>query len=446
MNMKHRKCLGIIVTVICAFSVIATEIHVNNLKGDDANNGTTPASAVATFARAMKLVQPGGKLNITNTGTPYYERLIIRGDLGKDGNDFIIEGNNAIISGLRPLATNKFIERDGAFFIAIGKRGSHMNPKLFAGGRVLPETTKREELNPGKFFWAGDGFYFIPEAGKTLADYKFQGSIEDSGVAFIGGKNILLRNLISEHNPNDGFNLHGSCYGITVENVVGRNNGDDGFSAHADVEVQVKNSVFHGNTYGIEDVHASITSYRNVKIYGNRTGIHFSGGIHQLINCEIKDNSIQLVIDPGIAFSYLGTSREPAIFSGKCFVKNTRISGNGIAVRIGSRASLTLISSDVLSEKGTALELFSGSELFILASVVRGALPLQMNKAKIFGDKNLFFPDKFRINGTDLNLETFKKATSGNAESFSETPRYKDGILVQQPFMQKSPRIALGVN
>lgn len=446
MNMKYRKCLGIMVAAICAFSAIATEIHVNNLQGDDANDGASPASAVATFARAVKLVQPGGKLNIANTGTPYYERLIIRGDLGKDGRDFIIEGNNAIISGLRPLATDKFTERDGAFFIEIGKRGSHMNPKLFTGGQVFPEATKREELKPGEFFWTGDGFCFIPEVGKTLADYKFQGSIEDSGIAFIAGRNILLRNLISEHNPNDGFNLHGSCLGITIENVVGRNNGDDGFSAHADVDVQVRDSVFHGNAYGIEDVHASVTSYRNVKIYGNRIGVHFSGGIHQLINCEIKDNAIQLVIDPGTAFAYLGTNREAAIFAGKCFVKNTRISGNGTAVRIGSRASLTLINSDVLSEKGTALELFSGSELFILASVVRGVLPLQMNKAKIFGDKNLFFPDKFRVDGADINLEALKKATSGNAESFSETPRYKDGILVQQPFMQKSPRINLGVN
>lgn len=441
-----RSIIGLAVCMACTAAYGSVIIHVDNLNGNDGNDGRSPGTAVATFARAMSLSTPGGGLNIANTGKPYYESLFLRGGLGEKGKDFVVEGNNAVISGLRNLNANEFIDKgNGVFYLKIGKRNSNVNPRMFVNDRQLPEAAKTGELGEGEFRHADEGFYFRPESGKRISDYPLQGSTGDSGVLFIHARNVTVRNLISEHNANDGFNLHGSCHGITIENVVGRNNGDDGFSAHEDVEVQVRDSVFHGNVYGIEDVNASVSGYRNVTVHDNAIGVHFSGGIHTLISCDIRDNGIQLVVDPGAPSVYLGTDRAPMIFGGKSFVKNCRISGKDNGIKVGNRVSLTLIGSDVNSGK-CAIELLPGSELYMLTSVVKGQPPLRARQAKIFGDRNMFHPDSFMLDGKAVDIQTFKRDSNSNSMSFCEEARYKDGKVIQQPFMDKSPRIGLGTD
>lgn len=437
-----RKTVFVLLATI-ALHLESAEIFVNNRSGKDSNDGLSAGNAVASFAAAMKLARPGDSLNIANTGTPYYESLIIRGNMGKDGLDFTVEGNGSVISGLIPLETDKFIPQDKGFFFLYGKKNSNVKPQLFHDGKLLPEAAKPDSTKPGEFCRTGDGFFFVPETGKSIKDYRLQGSLRDSGVVFLRASNVMVRNLISEHNANDGFNLHGSCHGITAENITGRFNGDDGFSAHEDVEVQIRNSSFHGNSYGIEDVNASVSSYRNVTVSDNKTGVHFSGGIHQLINCRITNNAIQVQVDSGNPAAYMGTVKEPAIFNGICFIKNTRITGAGVSLRISSRSSVSLIGSELYSDN-IALDLHQDSEVFLLGSVVHGALPLQMNKARLFGDKNLFYPEKFKIDDTETDLAGLRKSTQSNADSFCEKPDFSNGILRQQPFMQKSPSLFLG--
>lgn len=437
------RFLAVAIISLCTFQVQCAEIHVNNKTGSDRNDGLKPTSAVASFAQAMIIARPGDILNIANTGNIYYESLFLRGELGKDGRSFVVEGNGATISGLADLDMSKFSVMGTGYFLNIGKRNSNVKPKLFIDGKVLPEAVRAETTKPGEFCWTGDGFFFIPAVNRKIADYKFQGSLRDSGVVFIGARNVLVRNVISEHNSNDGFNLHGSCFGITAENITGRFNGDDGFSAHEDVEAEVRNGRFYGNSYGIEDVNASLTSYRNVVVENNLVGVHFSGGIRRLIGCRIENNGIQVVVDPGASAAYLGADKEPAIFNGSCFIKNTVIKGDEIGLRVGAKSAVTLINSEIKSAK-IAIDLLPGAELFAIADVIQGAVAIQMNQAKVFGDKNLFFPDKFKINGADTDFVGFKKATSSNALSLCEIPKYQDCKLQQQPFMDKSPRIMLG--
>ncbi len=415
-------------------SLPAAEWFVNNRTGDDANDGSSAAKARKSFAAVMKLVKPGDTLQIADTGSPYYESLALRGDFGKNGAPLTVEGNGAVISGLTELDPAQWVPRDGGFFYPIGKRPSNWRLYLYENGRRLPLDS---------FAWKGDGFLFRPAEGKTPADYRLSANLRDSGVQIGHGKNITIRNLVAEHHGNDGFNIHGSCYGLRFEGVTGRHNGDDGFSAHEDGEAYVINSEFHGNSYGIEDINLSRTTFVNVRIHGNQTGVHFSGGYHALIDCTLSDNLVQLRVDAGRPAVYLPDAPEAAGFDGECFIKNTRVTGGNEGLRVSRRSKVTLLNS-LFRTGGAAVELTPGSELYLAGTVLTGDLPIAVNQARLFGDKNLFFPDRMKFDQKGVALAEFKELTKSNAQSIAEEPRLKGDRVEQQPFLGKSPRLHLG--
>ncbi len=424
-------------------SLIAADVFVNNQTGSDANDCLTADCAAATFDKAMKVAKPGDRLIIANTGKPYYESLFLKSDLGKDGQNFVVEGNGAVISGLGKLDMSKFELKDGQYYYELGKKASNLNPKIYIGDQQFPEAKDKSNVQPGEFAWTGSGFVFAPAIGKTIKDYELNASLRDSGVVYINAKNITVRNLISEHNQNDGFNFHGSCYNLVAENIVGRNNGDDGFSIHEDGEIAVYNAEFYGNCYGIEDINASVTSYHNVKIYNNQTGIHFSGGQRTLVNCILTDNVKQLFINSGTPGGYLGADKTAHAYAGTAYLKNCKISGGDFGIRVAERAKVCMFNSEI-SVKSNAIELLSGGELYLMGSVILGNPAAVINQSALLGDKNLFYPGNFKINGNQADFAAFVKEIKSNAESVCEEPQYDNGELKQQPFMSKSPRLKLG--
>jgi len=437
------KKLLILTALGAVLSLAATDVFVNNQTGSDANDALAADRAAATLDKAMKIAQPGDRLIIANTGKPYFESLFLRGDLGKDGQNFVIEGNGAVISGLGKLDMSKFELKDNQYYYELGKKASNLNPKLYLGTQQLPETKDLKNVKPGEFAWTGSGFLFVPADGKSIKDYELNASLRDSGVVCNNAKNVTVRNLVAEHNQNDGFNFHGSCYNLIAENIVGRYNGDDGFSVHEDGEVAVYNAEFYGNCYGIEDINASVTSYRNVKIYNNQTGIHFSGGQRTLVNVTLTDNAKQVFINSGAPAGYLGTDKTPGIYAGTAYLKNCKITGGDFGLRVAERARVSMFNSEI-SVKSNAVELLNGGELNLVGCVILGNPAAVVNKSMLLGDKNLFYPGNFKIDDKSVDFTVFVQEIKSNAESVCEEPQYDNGELRQQPFMSKSPRLRLG--
>lgn len=437
------KKLLILAACGAMLSLVATDVFVNNRTGSDTNDALAADRAAATFDKAMKIAKPGDRLIIANTGKPYYESLFLKGDLGKDGQNFVVEGNGAVVSGMGKLDMNKFELKDNQYYYELGKKAANLNPKIYLGEQLLPETKDLKNIKPGEFAWTGSGFLFVPAAGKTIKDYELNASLRDSGVVFIGAKNVTVRNLVSEHNQNDGFNFHGSCYNLIAENIVGRNNGDDGFSVHEDGEVAVYNAEFYGNCYGIEDINASVTSYHNVKISNNQTGIHFSGGQRALVNCTLTDNVKQVFINSGTPSGYLGTDKNPGAYAGTCYIKNMKISGGDFGIRVAERAHVSMFNSEI-SVNSNAIELSNGCELYLTGCVISGDPAAVINQSTLLGDKNLFYPGNFKVDNKPVDFAAFLQQIKSNAESVCEEPQYDNGELRQQPFMSKSPRLKLG--
>jgi len=90
---------------LCAALLTATAAadtwYVNNAAGDDANDGRSAETAFATLARAAAALKTSDRLIIANTGRPYYESLRLIHTGGTPARPMIVEGNGAVLSGLR---------------------------------------------------------------------------------------------------------------------------------------------------------------------------------------------------------------------------------------------------------------------------------------------------------------------------------------------------------
>lgn len=439
----NGKAVFILSLMSAALHFSAAEWFVDNRTGSDANGGDRADAARKSFSAVTKLLKPGDTLHIANTGIPYAESLVLRGNFGLNGKPLTVEGNGAAITGLVPLDPEKWTARDNGFFYPTGKQPSNWRLYLYSSGKRLPVSADPAACVPGSFAWCGDGFFLRPEEGRKPADYRLEANLRDSGVQILQGKNITVRNLISEHNGNDGFNMHGSCHGLRFENIVGRWNGDDGFSIHEDGEAYVAGAEFHDNSYGIEDINLSRTTYSGVRIYNNRTGVHFSGGNHALIGCSFYDNATSLKIGPGRAAVYLPEARDASAFWGECFIKNTRIAGGKDGLTVNGRSTVTLINS-LIQSGGTTVSLAPGSELYMAGSILVGGCPIEMDKATLSGDRNLFYPDQMKVGSKIVSLPEFGKLTGSNALSVSEKPKTEGRSIEPQPFLGKSPRMQLG--
>jgi len=77
--------------------------YVNNRIGNNENDGLSPKAPVATIAKAIQLSQTSDTLELSNTGIAYREPMLFRRLGGQPDRPFLVEGNGAVLSGLKAL-------------------------------------------------------------------------------------------------------------------------------------------------------------------------------------------------------------------------------------------------------------------------------------------------------------------------------------------------------
>ncbi len=318
-------------------------MFVNNLTGADTNSGQTAACAVATIARAVALARPGDTLVLTPTGRPYAESLRLHGRSGTPTAPLVVEGNGAVLTGLRPLPADQWqVRPDGLCFYPHPRRGAR-RPYLVEKGRPVAVADRPESLPPGAHCWTTNGLFFRPAAGATLADHALEGTLLDAGAHFSDVSYVTVRNLTCEYFSNDGFNVHGECRGLVFENIIGRHNGDDGFSVHEDVEAVVRGGWFHDNDYGIQDVNAARSFFHGVRVERNRkAGVHFSGGLHTLTDSVVRDHRTDAILITPNSAAHIGLSDDHPLARGLVALKNVRVQGAAVGVHAGAGATVAV--------------------------------------------------------------------------------------------------------
>ena len=273
----------------------ATEYHADSKRGDDANDGLSAATAFKTLENATKHLKAGDVLNLA-AGSFFREALIIR-ESGTAEKPILVRGNGAVVSGLHPIDAAKW-ESKGSdlWFQASDRYWGALRPRVFIGDEMISVQVRPQELKPGTATWRKDGIYFRAENEKTPMDYALYGGVgrskaEHSGVIIDGQSYITIENLVAQHFPNDGFNVHGSCRGLVFQNIIARHNGDDGFSIHDDVCATVVGLHSHHNDFGIQDVGFSQTIVSGAILEQNRLcGFDEHGGMRILRDSIVRAN------------------------------------------------------------------------------------------------------------------------------------------------------------
>ena len=278
----------------------ATDYHVDSKIGDDANDGLSAATAFKTLERAAKRLKAGDVLNLA-AGSLFSEALVIKAS-GTAAKPILIRGNGVVVSGRHPMDGSKWETKGGdLWFQANNRCWGALRPRVFIGDEMISLSVKPQDLKPRTAVWRKEGTYFRAESGKSPRDYALLGGVgrsrnEHSGVIIDGQSYITIENLVAQHFPNDGFNVHGTCRGLVFRNIVARHNGDDGFSIHDDVCATVVGLHSHHNDFGIQDVGFSQTIVSGAVLEQNRLcGFDEHCGIRILRDSVIRANGVRQI-------------------------------------------------------------------------------------------------------------------------------------------------------
>lgn len=333
---KHKVIpLAAFLAVAVAFLPVlasATEYHADSKRGDDANDGLSAAAAFKTLERATKCLKAGDVLNLAS-GSFFRESLVIRAS-GTAAKPIAVRGNGAVVSGMQPIDVEKWEPKgSGLWFQASDRYWGALRPRVFIGDEMISVQVRPQELNPGTATWRREGIYFRAESGKTPRDYVLHGGVgrskvEHSGVIIDGQSYITIENIVAQHFPNDGFNVHGTCRGLVFRNIVARHNGDDGFSIHDDVCATVVGLHSHHNDFGIQDVGISQTIVGGAILEQNRLcGFDEYGGMRILRDSVVRANGRRQI---GVHPSQSGgrTISSPMGLA-SVYLENVKVDGGG---------------------------------------------------------------------------------------------------------------------
>ena len=443
----------LIATLICQITI--ADIYVNNKNGSDRNPGKSPDKAVMTLEAGVQRMRRTNdrKLILANTGTPYYESLMFINFSGTPQSPIVIEGNGAVISGLKEIPAAKWkLHKDGIWYYAQRRYGA-LRPYLVIDGKRVPEMPLAK-LKENSHYWSRKGVFFKGEKGKSIKDYKIFATVLVSGFVVDNSSYITCRNLTCEYFSNDGFNVHGDSQSLFFENIIGRRNGDDGFSIHEDVGATVRGGQFYENDFGIQDVDASRSEYYGIVVNKNRKlGINLIGGIHTVVDAVVKDNKwtqIQLQSNyPG----HLNFAKDNPHFAGTFYLKNIWVSNGPVGIKVLRDAAVTVSNSFVSNCKTGVV--YNGTGSFqMYKSIIQNCAKTEVNAIgkKFHFDLNSYYPGRMIVNGKSYNSKDFKSwqaASKGDASSviaaaeLAPDGSIKNNVYIKNP-QKKKARILLG--
>lgn len=264
---------------------LSSDIHVDPVKGDDGNDGRS--LPVKTIKRGIALAGPGDTVHLATA--LYHENANLSSKKGLLDKPITLDGHGSVLDGSEPVRAADWEARGNGLFRKAKLIPGMNNPatqsavimrwfflwdgKMNHMGRTskgpAAPLKKPEDLQPGEWTYAKDedAFYVKVEPSQDLDAAKIRAPLRDAGVIESGAaQHIVVRNVISTHVYNDGFNIHGSERDCAFENIAAIECGDDGFSAHEDAECRIDGYVSVGNSTGLCDTVSSVTHYRNLYI------------------------------------------------------------------------------------------------------------------------------------------------------------------------------------
>lgn len=295
--------------VSIARPIAARDIFVNNETGDDsfmgriATPGQTVDGPVRSIGRALALAQPGDRIVLAKTKTPYRESITFAGErLGRGIlNDFILEGNGAILDGSAPIPVEAW-QPDRDFWKRTGRAVFRFTPEgkshqqLFLGDRPAVRVyvdrlaAVPPALEPMQWCLFQGTIYFCVEPDRHPQDYPLRYAKLATGITLHHVQGITIRDLIVQGFQLDGINLANTARDIRLQRVVLRGNGRAGLAVGGASRGDLIDSLLGDN--GV----AQILTLPNSELH-----------VH---NCQVLGNTAPAWVDEGGRFFLEGKPQQ----------------------------------------------------------------------------------------------------------------------------------------
>jgi hypothetical protein len=254
----HRCFLTIAVCLSASATALARDIYVDNLSGDDRNDGaiaTTNSSGSGpcrTIARALRAAQKGDRIVLANTGEPYRESITLQGgrNSGFAEDPLVIVGNGAVLDGSQPVPKDGWKHVAGDVF--------SFRPHLLAYQQLFlddrpavrqPVTADftMPELEPREWCLFDRAIRFRTEEFRTPAEYNLTYAALPVGITLYEVRHVVIRDLTVQGFQLDGINAHDSAFDVLLYNVTARGNGRSGVSVGGASRVRFESSLIGNN-------------------------------------------------------------------------------------------------------------------------------------------------------------------------------------------------------
>lgn len=240
-------------------TLCADDLFVNNESGDDRNTGqplansTYNAGPVRSIGRALQLANPGDRIFIEKTDTPYYESLSLEGWRlsGAGSAPFqIIADEGTILDGTKAVPVDEWQHVGGGVFRFQPQRMAFQ--QLYLDGKPAERVLANDrytipELQPGQWALVGGWMYFQVDEQQTPAQYDLRYCYHQTGITLYSLDHVVIRGLTVQGFQLDGINAHDT---VTRCDIIGcklRGNGRSGLSVGGASRVTVASTIAGAN-------------------------------------------------------------------------------------------------------------------------------------------------------------------------------------------------------
>lgn len=422
------KMLFVSIFVILILSAAnAKSIYVDPKNGSDLAAGNKKAP-FSTIKKAIDVTAPGDTVHLSPV--IYHESITFNAEKsGTSEKPIVVDGHGAIIDGASPLDIRTW-EKVGnglykntqlqlikgfdiirwAFFFndQINRMG-----RTSKGVKAVFKTPEALGLNEWTYDEHEKAFYIRTDPSKSLAEINIKAPVLTNGVAFSASRYIVVKNITTRRVINDGFNIHGDCFGLYFENIRAEHCGDDGFSAHENSMTRVNGFTSIDNSTGVCSINNSCSEMSNVIIKDCVAWDIFfpQGGTNIVHNCVVlssSQNGICAGAQPDQNFY------SSLVLDNFLFIR----SGKPVDIRVNRGARLKVNAATL-----SGANIIDDGDATITNTSAGGAADLKLkiaSNATWKADHNNYYFDSIELNGRLFKPEDFESyRQTGNQDSHS---------------------------
>jgi hypothetical protein len=272
---------------VCVSPAVARDIYVNNLTGDDRNDGGAPVMVGVyggphrTLTRALRAARKGDRIIVANTGQAYSESITLQGGRhsGYPDAPFEVIGNGAVLDGTEPLLPDAWTYVDGGVFrYRVPRSTGHL---LYLDGkparqRAVHSVDELGTLQPLEWCRLEQFVYFCVEPGRLPQTYAARFTALPVGITLDEVQHVVVRDLVVQGYQLDGINAHDGVRGARLVGLNCRGNGRSGISVGGASRVQI-DACLVGNNGAAQ--------------------VRTEGYCHaELISCDLLDNTAPRIV------------------------------------------------------------------------------------------------------------------------------------------------------